>query len=76
MIILSLSKIRDIKIKTQRPLEGNIKHLTIRRTPTQKWFVLIPTNVETYQLLEHSDKSVISMSEFSLPTIQFQGKNM
>jgi len=56
--MLTLSKIGDIKIKMHRSLEGNIKRLTIRRTPTQKWFVSILTDVETYQLLEHSDKAV------------------
>ena len=56
--ILSLSKIGDIKIKLHRPLEGNIKRLTIRRTSTQKWFVSILTDNESYQPLEHSDKSI------------------
>ncbi|MGI5992724.1 MAG: RNA-guided endonuclease InsQ/TnpB family protein [Methanosarcina sp.] len=56
--ILSLSKIGDVKIKLHRSLEGNIKRLTIRRTSTGKWFVSILTDVETYQPLEHSDKSV------------------
>ncbi|WP_292389219.1 RNA-guided endonuclease InsQ/TnpB family protein [Methanosarcina sp. UBA5] len=56
--ILTLSKIGDIKIKMHRPLEGNIKRLTIRRTSTQKWFVSILTDVDSYQPLEHSDKAV------------------
>jgi len=56
--MLTLSKIGDIKIKMHRPLEGNIKCLTIRRTSTEKWFVSILTDIETYQPLEHSDKSV------------------
>ena len=56
--VLTLSKIGDIKIKLHRPLEGNIKRLTIRRTSTGKWFVSILTDIETYQPLEHSDKSV------------------
>jgi putative transposase len=55
---LSLSKIGNIKIKMHRPLVGNIKRLIIRRTSTQKWFVSVLTDVETYQPLEHSDKAV------------------
>ncbi len=56
--MLSLSKIGDVKIEMHRPLEGNIKRLIIRRTSTGKWFVSILTDIETYQPLEHSDKSV------------------
>jgi len=55
---LSLSKIGNIKIKLHRPLEGNIKRLTIRKTSTGKWFVSILTDIETYKPLEHLDKSV------------------
>ena len=56
--ILNLSKIGDIKIKLHRPIEGNIKRLTIRRSTTQKWFVSILTDNDSYNPLEHSDKSV------------------
>ena len=56
--ILSLSKIGDIKVKLHRPIEGNIKRLTIRRTATQKWFVSILTDNDSYNPLEPSDKSV------------------
>lgn len=56
--ILTLSKIGDIILKLHRPLEGNIKRLTIRRTSTGKWFVSILIDTEAYQPLEHSDKSV------------------
>ncbi len=35
---LRLSKIGDVKIKLHRPIEGEIKRLTIRRTSTGKWF--------------------------------------
>jgi len=34
---LHLSKIGSLKIKLHRPIEGNIKTLTIRRTRTNKW---------------------------------------
>jgi putative transposase len=35
---LRLSKIGDVKIKLHRPIESEIKRLTIRRTSTGKWF--------------------------------------
>lgn len=56
--ILTLSKIGDIKIKLHRPLEGDIKRITIRKTSTQKWFVSILTDNDSYQPLEHTDKAV------------------
>ena len=68
--LLTLSKIGNIKVKMHRPLEGNIKRLTIRKTSTQKWFVSILTDAETYQLLEPSDKSVgIDVGIFSFATL-------
>ena len=56
--ILNLSKIGDIKIKLHRPIEGNIKRLTIRRSATQKWYVSILTDNDSYNPLEPSKKSV------------------
>jgi putative transposase len=56
--ILSLSKIGDIKVTLHRPIEGNIKRLTIRRTATKKWFVSILTDNDSYNPLEPSDKAV------------------
>jgi putative transposase len=56
--ILSLSKIGDIKVKLHRSIEGNIKRLTIRRTATQKWFVSILTDNDSYNPLEPSDKLI------------------
>jgi putative transposase len=35
---LHLAKIGDVKIKLHRPLEGEVKQVTIRRYPTGKWF--------------------------------------
>ena len=55
---MSLSKIGDIKIKKHRELEGNIKRLTIRRTSTQKSFVSILTDYDSYHPLERSDKAI------------------
>jgi putative transposase len=56
--ILNLSKIGDIKIKKHRELVGSSKRLTIRRTSTQKWFVSILTDYDSYQPLERSDKAI------------------
>jgi putative transposase len=38
---LWLSKLGDIKIKLYRPVDGKIQRITIRRTPTGKWFASI-----------------------------------
>ena len=35
---LKLSKIGAIKVRLHRPIEGKVKTLTIRRTPTGEWF--------------------------------------
>lgn len=56
--ILTLSKIGDIKVKLHRPIEGNIKRLTIRRTVTQKWYVSVLTDNDSYNPREPSDKSI------------------
>ena len=39
-----LSKIGEIKIKLHRPIEGNIKRITIIRTPSGKWMASILTD--------------------------------
>jgi putative transposase len=36
---LQLSKIGNVKIKLHRPIEGQIKTCTVRRSPTGKWYV-------------------------------------
>ena len=56
--ILTLSKIGDIKVKLHRPIGGNIKRLTIRRSTTQKWFVSILTDNDSYNPLKSSVKSI------------------
>ena len=38
---ITLSKIGKIKTVFHRPLEGTVKTVTVRRTPTQKWYVSI-----------------------------------
>jgi putative transposase len=56
--ILTLSKIGDIKVKLHRPIKGNIKRLTIRRSTTQKWFVSILTDNDSYNPLEPLHKFI------------------
>lgn len=37
--VVQLSKIGGVKIKLHRPIEGQIKTCTVRRSPTGKWYV-------------------------------------
>ena len=39
--ILQLSKIGEIKVRQHREIEGEIKQVTIKKMPTNKWFVII-----------------------------------
>jgi putative transposase len=48
---LLLSKVGDVKIIVHRPLEGTPKTVTIRRTPTGKWFATITCEWEPKPLL-------------------------
>jgi len=43
---INLSKIGSIKIKLHRPIEGQIKTCTIRKTPTGKWFISLSCQIE------------------------------
>lgn len=36
-----LSKIGDVKIKLHRPIQGRVKTIIIKRSPTNKWFIAI-----------------------------------
>lgn len=42
---LRLSKLGDVKIVLHRPIQGKIKTLTIKRTPTGKWFAVFSCEV-------------------------------
>ena len=44
---LHLSKIGDIKIRLHRPIEGEVKTLTVKRMPSGKWFACFSCNGET-----------------------------
>ena len=43
---LRLSKIGDVKIKLHRPIEGDIKRLTVRRSSTGKWFACFSVEID------------------------------
>jgi len=43
---LRLSKIGDVKIKLHRPIEGEIKRLTVRRSSTGKWFACFSVEID------------------------------
>ena len=44
--LLSLSKIGSIRMVLHRPIEGTIKTVTVRRTPTGKWYVCFSVESE------------------------------
>jgi putative transposase len=48
--LVSLSKIGSIRLVLHRPIEGAIKTVTVRRTPTGKWFVCFSVEVEALVL--------------------------
>jgi putative transposase len=54
---LRLSKIGDVKIKLQRPVQGKIKALTITRSATGKWYACFSVEVE-YQQLPADERSI------------------
>jgi putative transposase len=45
--ILKLGKIGSLKFVLHRSIEGKVKSVTIRRTPTRKWFVSFACEIET-----------------------------
>lgn len=44
--MLRLSKIGDVKLILHRPLEGKLKTLTVKRSPTGKWYAIFTTEVK------------------------------
>ena len=49
---LRLSKIGDVKIKLHRPVEGQVKRLTVTRSATGKWYACLSVEVEPRPLPE------------------------
>jgi len=58
---LYLSKIGDIKIKLHRPIEGNIKRLTVRRSATGKWFACFSVVIEDQPKPPWKDGSLVGV---------------
>ena len=52
---LRIHNVGDVRIKKHRPLEGNIKRLTISRDGTGVWFACFSVEVEPEPLIESSD---------------------
>ncbi len=48
--LVSLSKIGSIRLVLHRPIEGTMKTVTVRRTPTYKWYVCFSVDVEAVVL--------------------------
>ncbi len=55
---LTISKVGTFKIKLSRPIEGDIKTVTIRRTSTNKWLVCFSCKNVPYKILPYSDKVI------------------
>ncbi len=55
---LAIRNIGRFKLHLSRPLEGTVKTVTIRRTPTNKWYACFSCNEVTQKLLPQSDKVV------------------
>jgi putative transposase len=58
---LKLSKIGNVKIKLHRPIEGNIKRLTVRRAATGKWYVCFSVEVEYLPKPPWKDGSLVGV---------------
>jgi putative transposase len=55
---LSVLKVGKFKLRLSRPIEGKIKTITIRKEPTNKWYVTFSCNEVPERKLEPCDKSV------------------
>ena len=58
---LYLSKIGNISIMLHREIKGRIKRLTVRRSPTGKWFACFSVEVEDAPLPPWKDGSVVGI---------------
>lgn len=55
---LTITNIGRFKLRLSRPIEGNIKIVTIHRTPTNKWYVLFSCDNVPERKLSESDKEI------------------
>ena len=67
--ILHLSKIGDIIIKFHRPIEGKIKTLSIKRSPTGKWYVCfsceVPVTKKRHKFLDKQVGIDVGLENFA-----------
>jgi putative transposase len=55
---LSIRNVGRFKLRLSRPIQGNIKTITIRRTPSNKWYACFSCDGVPLKLLPYSDKVV------------------
>ena len=55
---ISIRNLGRFKLKLSRPIEGNIKTVTIRKEATSKWYVCFSCNKVPEKRLPESDKSI------------------
>ena len=68
--VVQLSKIGGIKIKLHRSIKGKIKTCTVRRTPTDKWFVSFTCDIDHKPVEQPVELSVgIDMGLLSFTTL-------
>ena len=67
--ILRLSKIGNVKVVLHRPVEGNIKTCTIKRSSTDKWYVMFSCEWEPTPLPENNEAVGIDVGLHSFATL-------
>lgn len=67
--ILRLSKIGNVKVVLHRPVEGNIKTCTIKRSSTGKWYVMFSCEWEPTPLPENNEAVGIDVGLHSFATL-------
>ena len=67
--ILRLSKIGNVKVVLHRPVERNIKTCTIKRSSTDKWYVMFSCEWEPTPLPENNEAVGIDVGLHSFATL-------
>jgi putative transposase len=53
--VVQLGKIGRVRMKYHRPIKGKVKTCTIKRTPTDKWFITFSCEIESASLQPNVD---------------------